>query len=554
MNVVIFIVAAILFLVGLWLLVVDRKRRTRTTQRTSAQPTDGAAVSTAAPAAEQPALSDPTIDAPEPPDAGITAGPEPSPAPEVPPIAPTPAEHIEAVQEPESERDAGGPAEVKQEAAPELEGDGEQQPDAAQLDAPKPDSPQPDGVNAVYGAGETEVDVDTEEALNNLPAAEEGVHQPKEPSGDDEAFDTEDASHADEDERADDDVPPAPNGDSSPAAKRRFSLPGFMNSARRERREWAKEHDYFFAKSDEFLSDEWSRGAAAAGAVARNVVSGTACGHEMHVVDLGEVCVMAMRRGSVSDVVIDARRGRVDDAPGTGEDLLPAGQLNDLRVVASEVDVAERFLDERVHAALEALPQSVDAVWCEGNWVLAQFQPHSQSDDWDAVCQPLSMLADAARALPPRRGALLDLKPEDRDPSRPVADAIELDEVSVPEEFSDPRPAVVTRPEEPVELPSRAQQVSRGVVSSRGVGTDAIAPIASGEERETSNFDGTKVLRDTGMSSSIFNDISAELGTSFTPEFAARLNNTAAEDAPEQEGSDGSPRPDGEPDDNPTTK
>ncbi|WP_151641374.1 hypothetical protein [Corynebacterium sp. 11A] len=499
MNVVIFIVAALLFLVGLWLLVVDRKRRTRTAPREVSHTSD-----TDRPVEDEHAHERPVAD---------DAGAAPLPADDSTP--PAPAEHAEPqVPAEEGPIEPTGPAETA--------------------------APAPDGTTAIYAEEETEVDVDAEDALCDLPApqpdseAEPGPGVPTAEPAESEDVEEREATNApegrDEHEKRDGaDIAPA-----AAASKRRFSLPGFMNSARRERRDWAKEHDYVFAKSDEFLSDEWSRGAAATGAVARNVVSGTACGHEMHLVDLGGVCVMAMRRGSASDVVIDARRAKVDDAPGAGEDLLPVGELHKLCVVASEVDVAERFLDERVHAALEALPPAVDAVWCEGNWVLAQFQPHSQSPDWDAVCQPLSMLADAARALPPRRGALLDLKLEDRDPSRPMVEPIELDEVSVPEEFSDPRPAVVTRPDEPVELPSRAQQVSRGVVTSRGVGTDDIAPIASGDSREQAGFDGTKVLRDTGMSSSIFNDISAELGTSFTPEFAARLNDSAAQDEAEK--------------------
>ncbi|MBV7282564.1 hypothetical protein [Corynebacterium sp. TAE3-ERU30] len=532
MNLVIFIVAALLFLVGLWLLVVDRKRRTRTAPREMSRTSDADRPVEDEQAPERPAADD------------AAAAPLP-----VADTAPAPAEHSEP--QPAAEEGPHEPAELAEPAAAEP---GE--PAAAESAEP---APAPDGATAIYAEEETEVDVDAEEALYDLPAShpdEEAKPAPQAPTAEpDEPVDSADPDapegHEENEEQAGADTAPA-----TAASKRRFSLPGFMNSARRERRDWAKEHDYFFAKSDEFLSDEWSRGAAATGAVARNVVSGTACGHEMHLVDLGGVCVMAMRRGSVSDVVIDARRASAEDAPGTGEDLLPVGELHELRVVASEVDVAERFLDERVHAALEALPPAVAAVWCEGNWVLAQFQPHSQSPDWDAVCQPLSMLADAARALPPRRGALLDLKLEDRDPSRPVVEPIELDEVSVPEEFSDPRPAVVTRPEEPVELPSRAQQVSRGVVSSRGVGTDDIAPIASGDSREHTGFDGTKVLRDTGMSSSIFNDISAELGTSFTPEFAARLNDSAAQDeaeTPVQDERDAAADEGGDADENTTT-
>ncbi|WP_051106521.1 MULTISPECIES: hypothetical protein [Corynebacterium] len=46
--------------------------------------------------------------------------------------------------------------------------------------------------------------------------------------------------------------------------------------SKRARRAWARENGYAFASSDDMLASEWSRGAAAGGAPARNVATGAA--------------------------------------------------------------------------------------------------------------------------------------------------------------------------------------------------------------------------------------------------------------------------------------
>src|SRR5699024_2662031 len=122
-----------------------------------------------------------------------------------------------------------------------------------------------------------------------------------------------------------DEEEPAP----APAPERRhgLSLPGAL---RRERRAWAEEKGYGFSRTDDWLNDEWSRGAAASGAVARDIVSGRAYGHEMLLMDLGGVNVMAMRRGAGSDVVIDARRIAALEQESS-DDLIEAFTLGDFR-------------------------------------------------------------------------------------------------------------------------------------------------------------------------------------------------------------------------------
>ena len=76
-------------------------------------------------------------------------------------------------------------------------------------------------------------------------------------------------------------------------------------SSKRARRAWAREHGYAFASSDDMLAGEWSRGAAAGGASARNVATGSAYGHDAHVADLGEATVIAMGTGAETSAVVD---------------------------------------------------------------------------------------------------------------------------------------------------------------------------------------------------------------------------------------------------------
>ncbi|MDO5669334.1 MAG: hypothetical protein Q4G50_04975 [Corynebacterium sp.] len=281
-------------------------------------------------------------------------------------------------------------------------------------------------------------------------------------------------------------------------------LPGAL---RRERRAWAEGKGYDFARHDDWLNDEWSRGAAASGAVARDIVSGQAYGHEMLLMDIGGVNVMAMRRGASSDVVLDARRGGLGQE--SSADLLEAFTLGEFTVLATDIGVAERLIDERVTTAFEVFPEVVTAVWIEADWVLAQTAKGSHQEDWEAMLAPLAMLADAARALPPKATAAQTLDMEDLDPTRQMPGPPEpgFGVLAVAREGSDgaERP-LVQRPEEPLDLPTRRQVVARGVVEPRDVGADEVEAIADGAEKPESQMRGARMPRDLSGGSSLFDD------------------------------------------------
>lgn len=277
-----------------------------------------------------------------------------------------------------------------------------------------------------------------------------------------------------------------------------LNLPG---SLRRERKAWAEEHGFDFARSDEYLNDEWSRGVASAGAVAKDIVSGHAYGHELLLMDLGGVNVMAMRRGSASDVVVDIRRGEV---VSDSEDLFQATQVGEFRIFATDSGVAQRLVDQRVTTALEVMPDTVTAVWMEADWVLAQTERGTHSAQWDEMLAPLALLADAAHALPPRATATQVLNLDGLDPTRqmPAAGAPGFTLVEQSRLVTEAEP-VVQRPEEPLTLPTRMQPVARGVVKHSDVGTDTVNPIGDGT---VPTQRGAGMPRDLSKGSSIFGD------------------------------------------------
>lgn len=293
--------------------------------------------------------------------------------------------------------------------------------------------------------------------------------------------------------------------DDTPTPERRHGLT-LPRSLRRERRAWAEEKGFEFSRSDEWLNDEWSRGAAATGAAAKDIVGGQAYGHEMVLMDLGGVNVMAVRRGAASDVVIDARRVSAPEEDSSA-DLIEAFTLGDFRILATDTGVAQRLVDDRVTMAFQVLPEIVTAVWMESDWVLAQTGRGSHAEDWEAMLAPLAMLADAARALPPRGAAAQVLQLDDLDPTRQMAEPPKpgFGVVELVGGGGEPgeRP-LVQRPEEPLDMPSRRQPVARGVVEPRGVGADEVAPIADGSR--DSHPRGVQMPRDLRRGPSIFDD------------------------------------------------
>lgn len=279
----------------------------------------------------------------------------------------------------------------------------------------------------------------------------------------------------------------------------RANFPALPGASRRERKAWAAHHGFGYTKADEFLTEEWSRGAAAHGAPAKDVVSGMAGGHEMHLVDLGGVPVMAMRKPVATDIVVDIRRG---DEEGSG-DLIYVSSTSGWQVWASDQGCAERMMDVRMQKALEEMPEDVTAVWIESDWVLAQMEKSALHETWDAMIAPLALVAEASRVLPPEAGATTPVDFSEADPSRPMPEAPRLEEE--PDEDVAPVILMIERREEPIELPTRGERLSKGVVEPRSLGDDDVDAIADGAKKEPSTHGGTRVLREQ-QESSIFGD------------------------------------------------
>lgn len=300
-----------------------------------------------------------------------------------------------------------------------------------------------------------------------------------------------------------------------PAGPRRDSIiPGAL---RRERRQWAEKHGFGFSKHDDYLIDEWTRGAAAGGAAPKDIVQGSAFGHEMVLMDLGGVNVMAMRTGAATEIVVDFRRADRDQRNDrtTGEadfdDLLEVGHIGDFTAYATDAAVASRMIDARVVTACDNLPEIVTAVWIESDWVLAQTDKGSHAADWDEMLAPLGLLADAARVLPPRSMANQILKFEGADPTRMMGPkqppAFENNQpLHVVPDPQDHPP--VQRPSEPVELPTRSKAEARGYLEPYALGADEVDAIADGSDNSTTRGRAKRphMRRDLSSGPSIFGD------------------------------------------------
>ena len=301
---------------------------------------------------------------------------------------------------------------------------------------------------------------------------------------------------------------PAP---SKPHARHRPILPGTM---RRERRNWAEAKGFEFMKADPYLVDEWTRGVASTGAAPKDIVAGNVYGHEMLLMDIDGVNVMAMRTGAASDMVVDFRRFDRDDAKAS-EDLLLAMTIEGFDVYSSDSAVTERMVDERVHVALQQMPEAVTALWMETEWVLAQTTKQARSAEWDAMLPPLALLADAARVLPPRSSATHVVRLEELDPAReipaqPIVEAVGGTPAAGAPEFERP---VIQRPEEPLQMPSRAYSETRGPVEHTALGGDEVDAIADGRERPTPDSHTARLPRQQFRAASIFDSPSADSTT-----------------------------------------
>ncbi|WP_041628385.1 hypothetical protein [Corynebacterium efficiens] len=356
-------------------------------------------------------------------------------------------------------------------------------------EAPEPE-PVPDKAGVHYDDDSRDLDVEVEAGLAAVPEVSEDELEISEPEPE-----------------------PAPvREEERPGVEKQSFLQSLPRGQRRERKQWASRHGFDFIREDAFLTDEWSRGAASTGAVARDVASGMAEGYETHLVDLAGVPVMAMRRGRTSEVVIDARRSTLitDPERTDSDDLVEVDSFAGFTLLSNMATVAQRFVDERVRVAFEAMPEAVSAVWFESDWVLAETVRGSSAEDWENMLRPLALLTDASFTLPPRAEDtavnLALIEPTRTKP--PAPDAPEPEPAADEVDLAQP---LVIRPEEPLQMPVRGVQESRGVVEPRALGGDNVDSIADGhpDGRPTPDpqrYNGTRVLRELSGDSSIFED------------------------------------------------
>ena len=166
------------------------------------------------------------------------------------------------------------------------------------------------------------------------------------------------------------------------------------------------------------------------------------------------------------------------------------------------------MVDERVHVALQQMPEAVTALWMETEWVLAQTTKQARSAEWEAMLPPLALLADAARVLPPRSSATHVVRLEELDPAReipaqPIAEAVGGAPAAGAPVFERP---VIQRPEEPLHMPSRAYSETRGPVEHSALGGDEVDAIADGRERPLLDKAQARMRRDLNGRSTIFGD------------------------------------------------
>lgn len=408
-----------------------------------------------------------------------------------------------------SELDAAAGAEPLVEPRSELDAEPDLENDA-ETDSALVSERQPEPTEASENPESAEA-LEAAEATETAPKPEPGSESNELLSAEENRSDVSDVN--DLSDAAEQPTPVAPVA--KPAGPRRDSIiPGAL---RRERRQWAEKNGFSFSKHDEYLVDEWTRGAAAGGAAPKDIVQGSAYGHEMVLMDLGGVNVMAMRTGAATEIVVDFRRVDRDQRNDrtTGEavfdDLLEVGHIADFTVYATDAAVASRMIDARVVTACDSLPEIVTAVWMESDWVLAQTDKGSHASDWDEMLAPLGLLADVARVLPPRSMANQILKFEGADPTRmmgpkqpPAFENNQLLHV-VPDPQDHPP---IQRPSEPVELPTRSKAEARGYLEPYALGVDEVDAIADGVDKsqEGGHRKRPHVKRDLSAGPSIFDD------------------------------------------------
>ncbi|WP_295652325.1 hypothetical protein [uncultured Dietzia sp.] len=162
----------------------------------------------------------------------------------------------------------------------------------------------------------------------------------------------------------------------------------------------------------EFRHGDFAGGLSALGTVSHGVFRGRRA--IMGVT--GGRTVLALRRDTASDVVLDLSRPDVDSEPGF-HDAGDAGGFEARTTDYGRLDLIDR---DRLIESVRDVPPSVRRVWAEGEWVAATIDGVDDPAGWDDVVMALHAAADVLAPFPPIGGRARAL-PAELDPGAPAS-------------------------------------------------------------------------------------------------------------------------------------
>lgn len=164
----------------------------------------------------------------------------------------------------------------------------------------------------------------------------------------------------------------------------------------------------------EFRHGDFAGGLAPLGTVSHGVFRGRRA--IMGVT--GGRTVLALRRDTASDVVLDLSRPDVDAEPGFHD----AGEVGALEARTSDYGRLDLIDRDRLTEAVRDVPADVRRVWAEGEWAAATIDGVDDPSSWDDVVMALHGVADVLAPFPPIGGRARAL-PAEIDPGSPAAAA-----------------------------------------------------------------------------------------------------------------------------------
>ncbi|MBS7549037.1 hypothetical protein [Dietzia massiliensis] len=162
----------------------------------------------------------------------------------------------------------------------------------------------------------------------------------------------------------------------------------------------------------EFRHGDFAGGLAPLGTVSHGVFRGRRA--IMGVT--GGRTVLALRRDTASDVVLDLSRPDVDAEPGFHD----AGEVGALEARTSDYGRLDLIDRDRLTEAVRDVPADVRRVWAEGEWAAATIDGVDDPSSWDDVVMALHGVADVLAPFPPIGGRARAL-PAEIDPGSPAA-------------------------------------------------------------------------------------------------------------------------------------